>query len=369
MVLDSILLKTFRNYPELKLNFQPGFNFICGPNGAGKSNIIEAVSVLSGLKSFRGAADSDMFMRGTDSYYCAGEVSRSDYSSFEVGCSGGRIPVRRKMKIDETEVPTVYEYYGKLLSVAFSPGDINLINGTAELRRRYFDSVISKFNPVYLESLREYRKILGLRNALLKSTREESVPDNRQLEVWDFMLSEKGSFIINERYRFTERLRKIFQDNYKKIIEPEGLPDIKYRNSTECEDPAVYIKKLRSRLKKDTIMGYTGIGPHRDDYLLKDFSGSLFTAAASQGQKRAAAIALKLSEMEIVEGATGKVCLLLIDDIFPEFDEGRRHNLFSLFDVKRQSFFTMADENIIDPLKKPDNIILKVSENGSVNEV
>ncbi|HNX24780.1 MAG TPA: AAA family ATPase, partial [Spirochaetota bacterium] len=153
MILKSLKLINFRNYDNLEINFSPEINFITGDNGSGKTNILEAISIISNLKSFRNINDNNIVKWNSSSYYCSGEITDSEYLKFEVGYSVQNNKPKKKIKIDSNEIKKVSDYYGKLITVNFIPTDINIINGTPEIRRRYFDSVISKIYPDYIDEL------------------------------------------------------------------------------------------------------------------------------------------------------------------------------------------------------------------------
>ena len=85
MILREILLKNFRNYENQKVIFSDSVNIITGNNGSGKTNIIEAISILSGSKSFRNSKDKDIIKWGSDSYFCKAIVEEGNNSAFESG--------------------------------------------------------------------------------------------------------------------------------------------------------------------------------------------------------------------------------------------------------------------------------------------
>jgi DNA replication and repair protein RecF len=130
MIIENLKLINFRNYDQLEIEFSPHLNFIIGENGSGKTNIIEAISILSGFRSFKNISDSDIVKWGCDSYYCKGEIIESDYKKFEVGFFKDKEISKKKVKIDGSEISKISEFYGRFLTVVFSPDDINIINGT-----------------------------------------------------------------------------------------------------------------------------------------------------------------------------------------------------------------------------------------------
>ena len=60
MTVNSVKIKNFRNIADLSFTADNGVNVIYGENGQGKTNLIEALWLLTGAKSFRGSKDKDL---------------------------------------------------------------------------------------------------------------------------------------------------------------------------------------------------------------------------------------------------------------------------------------------------------------------
>ena len=342
MILKNIRLVNFRNYSDIIINFSPTINFITGDNGSGKTNILEAVSIISNLKSFRNINDSNIVKWNNNSYYCSGEVLNSEYSKFGVGYSIQNNKPKKKIKIDGVEIKKVSDYYGKLITVNFIPNDINIINGTPDIRRRYFDSVISKIFPDYIDELNRYRDICFSRNSLLKKIKDNK-SDIKLLEVWNKMFSEKALLIINKRKSFLKEFNKLFLKNYLNISKEDNSPEIFYLSSLKSENIEGILSEVNSNIKIDLMRGNTVYGPHRDDYYIKNSNGIGFVNYASQGQRRTASISLKFSEAEIIKEIKQKKSIILVDDIFSELDEKRRDGMIELLKDEGQIIFTMVN--------------------------
>lgn len=348
MYVSKLNLKNFRSYENEEINFKDGVNFITGSNGAGKTNILEALSVLANIKSFRNVPDPNISKWQTEGYHISADLQESEYKRFEVGFSSKEGKVRKKFKIDESEIKKLSDYYGKLLAVVISPSDISLINGSPDIRRSFFDSVISKIDSEYLNVLSDFKKIVSNRNNLLKALREGKINNTSQLNPWDTLFAEKASFIIQRRIDFLSLFISIFNETYKKIADGDTAPLLKYINSIGCEDNASIIKKLLDVRIKDIMIGSCHVGPHRDEFLLSNENNIKFTNYGSQGQIRTAAIALKISEYKIIQRKLGKKAVILVDDIFLELDKGRRSNLVELISSGNQVIFTMVNANLVD---------------------
>lgn len=351
MIIDTLKLVDFRNYSELNINFSPAINFITGVNGSGKTNIIEAISLLSNLKSFRNASDSDIIRWSSRGLYCSGIVSECEYKKFELGIVSDSGISKKKIKIDDNDIKKVSDYYGRFLTVIFSPSDINIINGTPDIRRRYFDSVISKIFPEYIDELNRFKGVLNSRNSVLKRIRE-GLSDIKELDVWDKIYSEISSTILKKRESFIDQYNRFFFNVYSDISSEDNTVSIDYNSSLSSFEFDILLSELVKKRRSDIARGVTGSGPHRDDYIIKNSRGLDFIRYASQGQKRTAAVALKISEFEIIKHTKKRKSVILIDDIFSELDEKRRYNMLDLLTEKGQLIFTMVNSNIADDWKK-----------------
>lgn len=342
MILENLRLINFRNYENLEISFSPGINFITGDNGSGKTNILEAISIISNLKSFRNINDNNIIKWNNDSYYCSGTVLNSEYNKFEVGYTVHNNKPKKKIKIDSVEIKKVSEYYGKLITVNFVPTDINIINGSPEIRRKYFDSVISKIYPDYIDELNKYREICFSRNIILKKIRDYK-GDIKLLDVWNNMYSEKAFSIIKKRKSFINEFNNFFVKNYLKISNEKNSPSIDYSSSFKSEDQEDIFKEINANIRNDLRKGNTVKGPHRDDYIIHNKEGIDFINYASQGQKRTSSISLKLAEVEIIKEIKKKKSIILVDDIFSELDEKRRNSMIDLLRSEGQIIFTMVN--------------------------
>ena len=64
MNIKKIEIQNFRNISDIGLEFDKEINVICGENAQGKTNIIEALWLFSGAKSFRNTKDTEFIKFG-----------------------------------------------------------------------------------------------------------------------------------------------------------------------------------------------------------------------------------------------------------------------------------------------------------------
>ncbi len=365
MYVSQLELKNFRSYESAVIEFSPGINFITGENGSGKTNILEAVSVLSGIRSFRGTPDYNMVRWKSSGYYISAIVEENDSSKFEIGFSSAKEKSRKKVRIDDNEIKKASDYYGRLLSVVISPGDINLINDGPDIRRNYFDSVISKLNIEYFNTLLSMRKIISSRNVILKGLKERKITDTGELDPWDKLFCEKASVIINKRRDFISEYGNIFRKNYMDVSGKDDCPDLVYMNSSGVFTEDDLRKKIKDRRIRDIMSGTCSFGPQRDDFIFTDGSVK-FINYGSQGQKRTAAVAMKLSECDIIRQFSGREAVILVDDIFSELDSGRRERLISKISTGGQVIFTMVNIESSDSVFRSARGYT-IGENGQIS--
>ncbi|MDY6933774.1 MAG: DNA replication and repair protein RecF [Spirochaetota bacterium] len=366
MYIRRLRTKNFRNYSELELEFYSGFNYIIGPNAVGKTNIIEAISITSNSRSFRGVIDSDLIKWGETSYYCCSEVENNENSMFEIGCAIINNRLKKRAKIDGISINRTSDYYGRFLSVSLIPEDINIIMMTPDVRRRFFDGIISKIDKEYLINLKNFKKILSSRNTLLKHKKQGMSLNYDELDVWDTLFADKANYIIKRRIEFLTRYKESFKQAYIDICKDDEHPNIEYLNTLNSIDKDDIINELLRNRKRDISIGSSSLGPQRDDYCLINRRGVKFKNFASQGQKRTATISLKIAEYKFIESETGKRSIILIDDIFSELDEERKKNMIKTFKDNEQVIVTMVENREI--FKSDNYKVFQINSGGIVTE-
>ena len=339
-----------------------------GYNGVGKSNVIEAISVLSNLKSFRTVSDTEIIKWGESSYYCCSTVKDIESRKFEVGCAVVSDRLKKRAKIDDIEMKKASEYYGNLLTVIFSPSDLGLLDGSPERRRRYFDGVISKVDESYFDEIITFRKVLHSRNKVLKDIREQNASIN-DLDIWDDMFARSSSSIMQRRREFIGTFCPLFEHSYNFISDVEDAPSVDYYTETGSDEVEGINELLRNLRKEDVRRSVTSIGPQRDNFVFMNKTGRNFQDYGSQGEKRTAAIALKISELHFVEGERNKRAIILLDDVLAELDEMRREKVIDFLTGGNQVILSMAHEGYDGELERWKQKRFIIEYGGVVREI
>lgn len=352
MVIKSLKLTNFRNYTEQEVEFGNGVNIICGRNAQGKTNLIEPIYILSTQKSFRNSKLSDCIMEEKSKAIIEAEIVSEIYGERKIKYVINR-DSENEFYLNENKLNSKNEIYGSVYSVIFSPDELRLVKGSPDVRREFLDIDISQVSRVYIDLLERYEEILANRNKLLKNHRFINGVD-RQLDVWDYQLAVVGSQISITRKHFIDRLNKSVSRAMEYISGGKESLRLVYqgiKGGTREEKTDSLIYALMENRERDKELGYTTIGPHRDDikFFVNEKEVKYF---ASQGQQRSVVLALKLAELETINEE--KECpILLLDDVFSELDYNRQLLLVKY--LKNTQIFitsTIAKTKGIENIKK-----------------
>lgn len=331
MQVKWLKLKNFRNYDECFVEFQSGLNLISGKNGQGKTNLVEAIMLNALSKSPRTPRDDDMKQEGHSHSEAELCVSRR-YGEVTLKCTLDEI-TKKTFFINSNEAKKVSDLFGNLVAVYFSPNDLKIVSGGPSERRDFMDTDIMQLSGSYYNLLQRYTKVLEQRNKLLKTVHIKSVIEG-QIDIWNEQLSTLAGQIIKTRKAFIEKLKIPATETMKNISKGEDRLDISYigaKGETSAEIKAEVLKALEYNLDKDMELGYTTIGPHRDDIKF-ELNGKDSKIFASQGQQRSIVLALKIAELEVFEKELEEKPILVLDDVFSELDSSRQKSLYKKFD-------------------------------------
>ena len=324
MQIKNLSLQNFRNYENEKFTFSEGLNVLFGKNAQGKTNCAEAAFYLCTGTSLRIRHDKQLIRIGEP---CAKISAEAENRYGSVTIEADIFEDKRELRVNGGKITKNADLMGHINSVFFSPGELRLIQDGPDERRRFMNMSISQTSPAYYTALLRYNKILDQRNVLLKNRDVELILDT--LPVWDEQLCKYAAVIVRKRAEFLEKLAPYAKELHAFLTDgAEELvisPEKKYEGE-EGEIAEKLKKQLGRNYEKDLRLGFTTVGPHRDDI---DFfiSGKDAKAYASQGQTRTAALSVKLAEVEIFRELSGVYPVLILDDVMSELDLPRRKKL------------------------------------------
>lgn len=363
MYIQKLTLKNYRNYSKAEFEFLNGINILVGDNGQGKTNCAEAIFYLCTGYSPRATRDKQLIKDGENAFNISCDaVSR--YGKVNVDITYN-VKSEKNLLVNGVPLKKIGELMGNVNSVFFNPSELKLVKESPEDRRRFMDIAISQMSRTYFYALQKYRRILEQRNNLLKNPDREVIFET--LPLWDEQLCTYAEIIVNERIEFLNKLYPFAKSIHSFLSgEKEDLElssDLSYtQDGLSIKDSL--IKALSERYEKDIILGYTSVGPHRDDIKIK-LNGIDVRIYGSQGQQRTTALSLKLAELEIFNEKFNEYPVLILDDALSELDKSRRKKLLERVSGM-QTIITCTD--YLSELDSTFNVKYFEIENGDIKE-
>jgi DNA replication and repair protein RecF len=366
--LTSLTLASFRNYSRLDLAAGPGVILLLGQNAQGKTNVLEAIALLATGRSERTESDADLIAwpaRDDPQPFAriAATAQRaSDHVAVEltvVGRPGARgLIASKRFKVNGI-ARRAADATGNILAVLFTTDDMDLVKGAPAGRRRFVDTMLVQADRAYARALSRYGKVVTQRNALLKQLQERH-GDPEELTYWDAELAAEAATIVSARAQALARLsddagavhaalasgREAFAVSYAPRF-GEGWDAARIVAAAPDELREAFAAKLHSARARDIAAGITLSGPHRDD-LEMTIDGEPAASAASRGQQRTAALALRLGEARYLHAVRRERPLLLLDDVLSELDEDRRAAVLAATEAD-QTWITSPDPDRFAP--------------------
>ncbi len=347
MRIKELALTRYRNISELTLTASPKCNVIYGDNAQGKTNIIEAVWLFTGNKSFRGAHEREMIQFDAPSAELTLVFEDSVREQTARLLLGGKD--KKKAFLNGVPLEGASGFAGEFSCVVFSPAHLSLVRDGPGARRRLMDTALCQLNRRYREYLSQYEKVLAQRNALLKDAAR--FPDLRDtLDVWDTQMAKLGTILTIYRQDYARRLSEAAGEFYEGFSrKDEEVLTALYR-STAFEEPVEqytdeaigrYYQAVKASCEQDFRLGFTTVGVHRDDLVLC-LNGREVKTYGSQGQQRSTVLALKLGEAHILKNVTGEYPVMLLDDVMSELDAARQDYILNHVQ-EFQVFLTCCD--------------------------
>ena len=356
MALNAIELRSFRNYEQLQLDFEPGVNLIVGDNAQGKTNLLEAISYLGSGKSFRAQKTGEMIRFGADFAEISGDIYAEErQQTLRWVLFAGSRP--RQIWRNGVKKKTAADISGVMSTVLFCPEDLMVLKTGAAARRRLGDHALCQLRPNYDAALTEYNRILEIKSRILKD-HQENPGVLEILPEYNTRLCQVGALIISYRARFFEGLGKAAAEYHGQFSGGKEEFSLQYHTVSSVNDPFAPVAALTQDLQEHLERHYRAelesgqclTGPHKDDFSV-DLNGIDLKAYGSQGQTRTAAISLKLAQRELMKRESGQEPVLLLDDVLSELDPGRQDFVLNKI-VSGQVFITCCEPGRFTKLGK-----------------
>lgn len=361
------LYQTFFNFRNLKndtIDLSSSEIYFVGENGQGKSNILESLYYSSYGISFRTHTDSQIIKRGEKSMSLNSlyKGQNNDVSKISVILDNGK----KRIEKDSQKIQDRKELVNTIPCILFCHDDLKFAVGEPEYRRFFIDQSLTLYDSLYIDDLRNYKKIVKSRNSILKSHNYEMI------EVFDKQLAETGEIIQEKRKKAVFYFNQIFGKIYEEISGIKGISinyepswkEIEIEGRKETPDVNFILELLNSKREQDKMMETTMSGPHRDKINFVGNDKKLFVPIASTGQCRLISLLLRVAQSVYFTRKTGLKPVILMDDVLLELDPEKRKKITSMIPEYDQLFCTFLPGEPYEKYMKDSTKILKIQDGG-----
>jgi DNA replication and repair protein RecF len=352
----------FRNLRQQEVELGSGITVLWGPNGAGKTNVLEALFVALAGRSCRTRRDREVIAFGAD--LARVEVDVADTAEERTFLWSLARDGERRHLLDGAALSGERARDRPALGV-FLPDRLSLVKGPPTARRSHLDRLVTALWPARGEARARYGRALAQRNALLGRARAGLAPTD-SLDAWDAELAEAGFELVATRHDATAVLAPEFAAAASDLGLP-GQASLRYSPRSEAAGADELAAEFRRRREGDLERGYTAHGPHLDDLELA-LDGRALRRYGSQGEQRAALLALLFAERRALLDARRAPPLMLLDDVMSELDPGHRDLLASrLAEGLGQAVITATEPDHVPA--GPERVEIAVRDGGTVRQI
>jgi len=244
----------------------------------------------------------------------------------------------KKIYVNESLLRKQSDIKKYIQSVCFCSNDIYTVKGEPSYRRLWIDKVVSQLEPVYVELINRFNRLLKQRSHFCRSEFFQKDQSSEIIESFDVQMSIISTRIFRRRRRALQKIKPYVEywhnhlSKSKEKISINYLSSIKNINKEEEEEEEVICKIVAEQLLKqrflEVLTGKCSIGPHRDDieFLINDISVRKYGSA---GQQRTFILALKMAEMDLLHKIMHSPPILILDDVLAELDTTRQNLLLN----------------------------------------
>lgn len=359
MYITSFSADGFRNLNNVRFSPDAHLNVISGDNAQGKTNLLDAIWMMTGCRNFHGAKDK--YNLGFDKPCFVCKMQYFDgRRELDVHCVVEREdPKKRHITVNGVDIYRTGTLFEAFHCVAFSPSDVELINGSPDKRRSYMDLCACQLRPNGIGLVSRASRILNQRNAGLQIVREHNVRP-QDAAMWDNALAMEGARITCMRASFIRSIAPLCKELYGIMTGGRETLDIRYKSNIykdeEIPDEPTeeltqkYRDVLEQEFAEDIRVGYTRRGIQRDEMILQ-INGNSVQLFGSQGQRKSTALVLKLAQAHLYNKKRRQSPIILLDDVMGELDERRQKLIYDMVS-DMQVFMTLCQPSALQIGKK-----------------
>jgi DNA replication and repair protein RecF len=358
MLIKRLQLENFRIFDGERIEPSSGLNLLFGDNAAGKTSALEAIGVLSTLRSFRNAKLDELVRYQQEGFRISAIVEKEEGREIPLGIERNKGEIH--IKVDGRKVNRVSELASELAVQVIHPDSHWLVSGGPKQRRRFLDWGVFHVEHAYLEQWRRFERSLRQRNAAIRANQSWKVAGS-----WDQIISDAAGTINQYRKNYIDELNRVMPRFTQFISETENI-EIEYLPGWDIEYELLEV--LEQGRDRDRRRGFTCQGPHRAELLIR-VDGQPADKRISRGQQKMLVFSLLLSQIDLFRQRTGKSCILLLDDLAAELDKGHRGKLLTLLSKLAVQIFITSVQRESIRLDHWDNCKLFHVEHGQIREV
>jgi DNA replication and repair protein RecF len=361
----SVRTYNFRNLADGEVACDAPEVFLVGENGQGKTNFLETIYVLCYGGSFRVRRDEQLCREGENQLLLRGQMrdERGETHEIAYGWESATDSGKKSIRLNGKPVSDRKELVSMLPCIVFAHDDIEFVQGSPDRQRFFFDQTLSLYDPLFIDVLRRYRKVLRARNIALKDGRRDL------LDVYDHQLAEAGVELLDKRGEATQAFNETFGELFTRISGFAEPLRIEHRPSWRLFEAAgntagpasEAATQLSRRREHDLYMKTTTSGPHRDRFVFRQ-AGRDFTRTASTGQLRLVSLILRVAQAQFFAARSGRAPVLLLDDVLLELDPTRRRRFLEALPAYEQAFFTFLPDERFTDYRGADTLIYRVAD-------
>ncbi len=339
----DLAIRGVRNLQPAQVSFSPALNVLFGDNGQGKTSLLEAICVSATTRSFRTEQIREVVQQGTDALLVSANVNDDGLTRQQRVVVG---PHSRQAFINDKRISALASYAMHSPIVVFSPNDLDLVTGSANMRRSLLDRIALYSDPSTQDCRLAYSRALRHRQHLL----DQSGRDAKALLAFESILAEQGLQYGRAHSMAAARLCQYLPATFAALCS-QSLSLEACFSGTPTAEPEVFRRELFERRVIDKHSRRASWGPHRDDLSLS-IDRKTARHHASQGQQRLLALALKLAEFKCIQAVRQTHPVLLLDDVSSELDQNRTSSVFDwLRSTESQVFLTSPRDDLLDGLE------------------
>ncbi len=357
MSIKQLSLQYVRNLVECQIKPDRRFNIIEGANASGKTSFLEAIYLISQVKSFRTHRINHIIQHSQAELQVIATYLDHNSATHLIGLSRNRSTT--KIHLNKLPIKLSSELAALVPIQVITPESHRLLEDGPKFRRQFIDWGVFHVEHTFLQTWKDYHRILRQRNAALRQNQSK-----QQIQSWDRPLIDITHQFHQARRCYLDGLKPIVEAYTKQLI--GDVVSIEYLPGWPQERS--FKEALENSYDQDCQFKYTRVGPHRADLSMK-CAGIAVQVGLSRGQQKLLVCALRLAQIQYLQNISQQSCIILVDDLPAELDKAHRERLMSLLDdTDAQIFVTTTDASLLDVSTTTSKKVFHV-KHGEIKEV